>query len=239
MYSSTNTNCTGSTGTAAVVAAGGTGSYSYLWSNGGTTSQISLLTSQIYSVTITDANGCTQTQTVSVTQISGPIVTASASVNTIPVGGSSSLTATGGGTYSWSPSTGLSCTNCSNPIASPNQTTNYCVVVTDNNGCKDSTCIAITIDLPCETIYIPNAFSPNNDLENDLECVFGSCIETFHIAIYNRWGEVVFESSDQKICWDGIYKGKQLNTAVFDYYLEATLTSGEKINKKGNISLIR
>ncbi len=72
-----------------------------------------------------------------------------------------------------------------------------------------------------------------------MECVRGNCIETIYFIIYDRWGEKVFETTDQKICWDGTYKGKLLNTAVFTYYMMATLTSGEKINKKGNISLIR
>jgi len=237
--SSTSTGCTGPTGTATVAPVGGSGSYSYLWSNGQTTSVAAALGSGSYTVTIKDANGCTQTQTVNVTQTPGPTVTASASINTIPAGGSSVLTATGGGTYQWSPTNDLSNANTANPIATPSQTTTYCVVVTDGNGCQDSTCVTITMDLPCGQIYIPNAFSPNNDLENDFECVFGSCIETFHLAIYNRWGEKVFESTDQKFCWDGTYKGKTLNTAVFDYYLDATLNSGEKISKKGNVTLVR
>ncbi|MBI4946616.1 MAG: gliding motility-associated C-terminal domain-containing protein, partial [Bacteroidetes bacterium] len=78
-----------------------------------------------------------------------------------------------------------------------------------------------------------------NDLENDLHCVLGGCIETFHITIYNRWGEMVFESTDQKTGWDGTYQGRLENTAVFVYDMKATLMNGENINKKGNISLIR
>ncbi|TAL58166.1 MAG: hypothetical protein EPN85_12200, partial [Bacteroidetes bacterium] len=70
------------------------------------------------------------------------------------------------------------------------------------------------------------------------------CIQNMTFTIYDRWGEKVFETTDQKICWDGTYKGNSdsyrgMNTAVFVYFLEATLTSGEKINKKGNISLLR
>ncbi len=240
---STNTGCLGSTGRATVTATGGTNPFIYNWSNTQTGQIASGLAAGNYTATVTDTNGCTKTQTVSVIQSSGPTASVSASQNTISVGGSSTLTATGGGDYLWSPVKGLSCVTCASPIASPTQTTTYCVLVTDTNDCKDSTCLTIDIyppaDLPCQTIYIPNAFSPNNDSENDMECVFGTCIKTFHIAIYNRWGEKVFESSDQKICWDGTYRGKALNTAVFDYYLEATFTNGETINKKGNISLLR
>jgi len=236
---STPAGCTVSNGTATANASNGTPGYTYLWSNSQTTQTATGLAVGNYTTTVTDANGCTQAQVVSVTQTSGPSITASATAANISLGATTTLTATGGGTYLWSPSADLSCSTCENPTATPSQTTSYCVIITDNNGCQDSACITITVDIPCGTIYIPNAFSPNNDSENDLECVFGNCIEIFHIKIYNRWGEKVFESTDQKLCWDGTHRGKPLNSAVFDYYMDATLTSGEKISKKGNISLIR
>ena len=99
--------------------------------------------------------------------------------------------------------------------------------------------MSINVDIPCKAFYIPNAFSPNNDGENDMECVYGDCIETMHIKIFDRWGEKVFESYDQGICWDGRFRGELENTAVFDFYLDATFKNGDKINKKGNISLVR
>lgn len=93
--------------------------------------------------------------------------------------------------------------------------------------------------LECDVLFIPNAFSPNNDGENDMECVFSNCIETLSLVIYDRWGEKVFETTDPKVCWDGRYQGKLLNTAVFVYSMKATLITGEEIIKKGNVSLIR
>jgi hypothetical protein len=73
----------------------------------------------------------------------------------------------------------------------------------------------------------------------------GSCIDSLHFVIYNRWGSIVFETTDQKICWDGAddkgswFSDNPMNTAVFTYYLEATIKGSEKIIRKGNISLIR
>ncbi|MBI4947198.1 MAG: gliding motility-associated C-terminal domain-containing protein [Bacteroidetes bacterium] len=58
-------------------------------------------------------------------------------------------------------------------------------------------------------------------------------------SIYNRWGEKIFESSDANFQWDGTYKGKPESSAVYAYYMTATLSSGEKVTKKGNISLMR
>jgi len=238
--SSTQTGCTTATGTATSNPSGGTPGYTYLWNNGQTASTATGLSIGTYTVTVTDANGCTQTQTVTVTQIAGgPTATASASIITIYLGDNTQLTATGGGTYLWSPAAGLSCTTCANPTATPNQTTTYCVFVTDANNCMDSACIKINVEIPCAEIFVPTAFSPNNDGANELECVMGDCIEEFHFAIYDRWGEKVFETNDQKICWDGTYKGKPMNTAEFVYFLKATTTKGETLIKEGSITLVR
>ena len=59
------------------------------------------------------------------------------------------------------------------------------------------------------------------------------------MSIYDRWGEKVFETSDLKECWDGVYKGQLMNTAVFVYYLKATLITGDIVTRKGTISLAR
>lgn len=91
----------------------------------------------------------------------------------------------------------------------------------------------------CGEMFVPNAFSPDNNGENDMECVYGKCVKSLYFAIYDRWGEKVFETTDINKCWDGTYKGKEMNTAVFVYYMKATLFTGEEVNKKGNISLIR
>ncbi len=91
---------------------------------------------------------------------------------------------------------------------------------------------------------MPNAFSPNEDGENDvLEIYFGntSCIKNFKLIIYDRWGEKAFETTDPDFQWDGVYKTKPQgeNTTVFDYYMWATFVSGKAINGKGNISLLK
>lgn len=183
-----------------------------------------------------------QTETVSVTQTALPIVQALASPGTIIIGASTQLSASGGVTYVWYPSAGLSDAAISNPTATPDQSTAYCVTVTDANGCVDSACITIIVEPPCGILFIPNAFSPNGDEENDTLRVYMEnlhCIKEFHLVIFNRWGETVFESSNPKTGWDGTYNGERLDVAVFNYYLDAMLSTGEKINRKGNVSLMR
>ena len=242
--SSTQAGCNANNGTATATPSGGNGPYTYSWSNGQTTQTAVGLGAGTFTVTVTDANGCTITQLISVTAIVGTTATATASVTNITPGGYSQLNSSGGGSYQWSPMTGLNCSNCQNPVATPAVTTSYCVVVTDTNGCSDSACVVIFVDVPCGGDFLntimPNAFSPDNNGQNDQLCIPQSpCIVSASISIYDRWGEKVFESTDINHCWDGTHKGKELNKAVFIYVLEAVLSNGETFRQKGNISLIR
>jgi gliding motility-associated-like protein len=239
---STNILCNSQcTGTATATPFGGSSPYTYSWTGGQTTQTATGLCAGTYTVTVTDANGSTQTATVTVFSIPGPTAEVSASVNNIIPGGSTQLYASGGLTYQWLPTTGLSCTDCPNPVASPKETTSYCVWVTDSINCKDSACITINVDICDDEIFIPNVFSPNEDNINDMVCVIinPSCVNELTFAIYNRWGVKVFETNDVTSCWDGRYKGKLLNSAVFFYYLQAKLIDGTQVTKSGNISLMR
>jgi len=242
---STQAGCTVNNGTATANASGGSAPLTYNWNNGQTTQAATSLTAGIYTVNVTDANGCTQIQTVSVTQTPGPSVSASASPNVIFAGTSTTLSVTGGTTYVWSPSTGLSCITCASPVASPNNTTGYCVTATDGNGCTDNACVTVLVEIDCANsgeLFIPNAFSPNGDGENDfIQAYYGNlqCIETFKLVIYNRWGQKVFQSTDPLFTWDGNYKNSTEGSAAFAYYIEAILINGEEIIKKGNVSLFR
>lgn len=236
---STPTGCSTGTGTATANPSSGVSPYTYNWSNAQTAQTATGLIAGTYTVTVTDANGCTQTQTAAVTTTPGPTANVSATSVNIVLGNNTQLTATGVGTYSWSPTSGLSCSNCANPTATPSSTTNYCVMVTDANSCTDNACIVINVEIPCQPLYIPNAFSPNNDGDNDVFYVVGNCIKDLDVIIFNRWGEKVYEITDPTQGWDGYFKGKLENSAVFDYYMKAMLTSGEKVERKGNVSLVR
>ncbi|MBI4946085.1 MAG: gliding motility-associated C-terminal domain-containing protein [Bacteroidetes bacterium] len=242
LITSTNLICSNQcTGTAAATPSCGSAPFTYNWSNTQTSQTTTGLCAGTYIITVTDAAGSTVAQTVAITSPPALPVTASVNSNTIAPGDSAQLTATGGVIYSWYPSAGLNDPTISNPLASPAQTTTYCVTVTDTNSCYNSDCITINVDNPCGTLFIPNAFSPNGDGENDILKIYieNNCITNFHLVIFDRWGENVFESYIPQTGWDGTYRGKWLDPAVFVYYLKATFTSGEKINKKGNISLMR
>ncbi|MGB3948279.1 MAG: gliding motility-associated C-terminal domain-containing protein [Bacteroidia bacterium] len=247
--STTPSNCNDSTGTATVVASGGTPGYSFSWSVGNsTTATINNLPAGQYTVTVVDTNGCTQLHPVTINNANGPIATINSTNTSIMSGSTVLLSASGVGNYLWTPTTTLSCDTCTNTEEKPKETTTYCVSVTDTNGCADTACITIEVDYLCD-LSVPNAFSPNNDGRNDLFVISGweKCVTEFSIRIYNRWGEKVFETDDLTKSWDGKYKtgeeaiggNQKINSAVFVYYIQATLISGEKIIKQGNISVIR
>jgi gliding motility-associated-like protein len=94
-----------------------------------------------------------------------------------------------------------------------------------------------TVETPL--VYLPNVFSPNNDGYNDVFYLRGESISQMDLKIYNRWGELVFESNDLSIGWDGKYKGKEYAEGVYFYVAEVTFANGEVQEKKGSITLIR
>jgi gliding motility-associated-like protein len=107
-----------------------------------------------------------------------------------------------------------------------------------NEVCDDTFCRTIFI-LFDALIGVPNAFSPNGDGINDVVKLEGKGIVKLVFRIYNRWGEKVFETTDQTIGWDGVYKGVLQEMEVYTYAAEATMINGKTIPLKGNITLLR
>jgi gliding motility-associated-like protein len=152
---------------------------------------------------------------------------------TIEDGNNVTLIANGSGLYTWSTGqTGDSIT------VSPDSTARYCVSA-NLNGCVDTACTMVYVETACGELFIPNSFSPNNDANNDFQCVLGNCIESMNFNVYNRWGELVFESTSQSVCWDGTFKGKECNSGVYFYTFEGRTIKGEQVFRKGNINLFR
>jgi len=138
--------------------------------------------------------------------------------------------------YQWFPSTNLSCDTCQNPTASPTSTSEYYVLISNSLGCMSED--SLHINLP-DNVFVPNAFSPNGDGENDVLYIKGNSIKSIDFIIYDRWGNKVFESENINNGWNGTYKGQPLNTGTYVYYLSATMFDGKIIEKKGNVALLR
>lgn len=204
--------------------------------------------STIYSVTVTNSRGCTASATGNIIRQTGtfPIpLTAWCDVCSIWQHNSTTIYATDYGeyyTYQWSPATNMSNPDKPTTQVSPMESTLYTIVVTDSFGCTKAAEVYVKVDsITCGEpfVYIPNAFSPNGDGNNDVLYVRSHILTDFYFAIYNRWGEKVFETTQQSVGWDGTYKGKPCQQGVYDYYFKGTCLDEERVKMKGNITLIR
>ncbi|HEY0976118.1 MAG TPA: gliding motility-associated C-terminal domain-containing protein [Flavobacteriales bacterium] len=214
--------------------------FSYAWSHSNLdTNYFEGVPPGAYVLTSTDLNGCTAMDTAYIPQATQPTVEVSVTDSVLGAGENAQLTASGAISYTWSPAAGLSCVNCASPTATPNDTTTYCVIGLDLNGCTDTVCVNISATPPCTGIYVPTAFSPDGSTKNDLHCVYGNCIGSLNMSIYDRWGKLVFESDQAASCWDGTFEGKALTSGVFVYHLTAVLTDGRAVEQQGNITLLR
>jgi uncharacterized protein (TIGR02145 family)/gliding motility-associated-like protein len=226
------------------ICAGDTASFSasgaagYLWSTGATESSIivSPSFSTLYYLTATDVNNCSGIDSVLLTIYDLPNADAGEDV-TINSGESIQLLASGGGTYLWIPSDHLGCTDCEDPVSTPDQSITYTLIVTDSNGCQAIDVIVITVESG-DNLYIPTAFSPNGDGKNDVFEVYGDNISALDVMVYDRWGDLIFQATDQATSWDGTYKGKELN-GVFIFHIKVTTLSGNEIIKKGDLTIVR
>jgi len=215
----------------------------------GSSTEDSVLVSPVnttnYTVFMENQFGCTATRNAIVTVIdNNQSVEASVDRDTIIAGQSIQLGAFANlpGTYQWSGDTSLSAIDIFNPTAQPVSDQTYSVIVTDENGCAATATVRVTVVTPdCDLPYIffPNAFSPNGDGENEVLQLYGVPVESAYWAIYNRWGEKVFETSDKDGVWDGRYKGELLAPDVYGYYLEVNCMGEGNLQTRGNVTLIR
>jgi gliding motility-associated-like protein len=211
------------------------GGTTYSWDNGlgfGQSQTVSPSITSTYTVTGTDLNGCSSTDSVILSVDSLPIVVASDDT-LICVGSTVIINVTGALTYSWNNGMGTG-----NIISvSPNTTTTYTVIGTNVNGCSNVDDVTIFID-DNNCLDIPTAFSPNADGQNDLWNIRG--IEAYPdiiVKVFNRWGSELF-SSDRGYTdpWDGTYNGTDVPPAT--YYFIVDFGNGED-PRSGTINIIR
>ena len=88
-------------------------------------------------------------------------------------------------------------------------------------------------------VWIPNAFTPDGNDLNDLYEIFTASIKEFHIQIYDRWGEKLFESDNPKVSWDGTYKGKTCQMDAYIYMVQYKGFDNKRVIKSGTVTLLR
>ncbi len=218
------------------------GGFDYSWNTGGTSNVVTIepQANTIYTVNSGTAP-CNSSTIFAVTVYTPQVQTPSADPTNIIYGASSVIQANiqTGNPFTWVYSSDINCNTCATNTVSPTETTIYTVTSTDNNGCVVTGTVLVQVEIICGDAFVPSAFSPNGDGFNDYWCAYGNCIVSMNLQLYNRWGEKVFESNDKNTCWDGTYNGVMQNDAVFIYQLTAKFVNGEKIVKKGNVTLKR
>jgi gliding motility-associated-like protein len=202
-------------------------------------------TSTTYSVIITTSNNCAFMLSTHVTvyYLSSSPVTASASPPGVVKGDPVILTYNGsaGSNVSWFPANLVNPKTGYTVTAVPDRPTTFTAVVT-NGPCREYAYVFVDVFIPgCieGDAFVPNTFTPNGDGQNDVLYVRGLKVDEVYFAVYNRWGEMVFETTDKSKGWNGMYKDKPADVGVFGWYLKVKCYNGEETFRKGNVTLIR
>ncbi len=193
-----------------------------------------------YEVIWTDDYGCKDTGNVVLNVWDTPVVVITPSIDTIKYGSSIELITTGGTYYSWSPIQFLDNPYSNVVTATPTDSTLFKVVSIDDNGCKGTNYSRIYIDYE-NTLFVPNAFTPNHDQTNDLFGIENLNYQEIQVfKVYDRWGEVVFDSDREGVQeWDGTYRGEPVSAGVYNYFIRVNFRNGKIEEFKGDVTLLR
>ncbi len=188
------------------------------------------------------------TDTASIAIRISPLPVVDAGVGSLLISGASFMltpTVRGANSYTWSPSDYLNCTSCLSPVSTPKNSITYTLIAANADGCKASDTVSLRIACANNLVFIPKAFSPNNDQLNDRFTVTGSGIKQIRsVVIYNRWGKLIFERKNVQIndrtnSWDGYFKSEPMPAGAYVYWIQTECDGGEIFNFRGNVMLLR
>jgi gliding motility-associated-like protein len=190
-----------------------------------------------YTVLVTDALGCTATATVSIGLLPPPTVYAGLDRIIDPWDQTPLIAVPSeSGTVLWTPPIGLECDTCANTWAHPEQSTIYTVTFTADNGCTATDEVYVILN---GSLFVPNTFTPNGDGVNEEFGIWGTELAEMQLMVFNRWGELIFESEDINVRWDGTYNGSQSPVDTYVWKVEATELSGYRRAAIGHVNLVR
>ncbi|HZG01404.1 MAG TPA: gliding motility-associated C-terminal domain-containing protein, partial [Chitinophagales bacterium] len=239
---SPDTVCAGTT-----VVLSATGAANYQWSSSGTiacstcaNASMTALGNSMAVVTGFNMDGCESYDTVYVTviptpefEIEDPVFTPCRPDVTLTVNGEPHYV------YAWSPTELFADPASATAVVYPTNPTTYTVTVFDTTGCSTSAAVAVDY-YEGGFVTVPNAFSPNLDGLNDVYRLIFLCpIELDYYRIYNRWGQMLFETAKSETGWNGTYKLQDCEIGVYVYVVSGTLPGGEPFFLKGNVTLLR
>ncbi len=216
------------------------GGYTYLWSGGVSANTASISVSPnaitIYNVEVKDTNGCTDHKTVTVSVAPTPIVSIHALIDTICIGEVSMLIASGGSAYLWNTGETTSSIN-----VSPVINTKYNITISNQSLgiiCSVDTNITQYVR-NCNTLYIPNAFIPNSN--TNIFKPYGKILSNaeYIFSIYNRWGQLIFETNDPEKGWDGTFKGDLVPIGVYIYHVRMYNKIADSFETTGTVTVLQ
>ncbi|MDG1657039.1 MAG: gliding motility-associated C-terminal domain-containing protein, partial [Crocinitomicaceae bacterium] len=226
--------------------------FTYVWTptsmivGGNTSSSVTVqpTSTQYLYVTASSNTGCIISDSIQIFVGNIPSASVQATASEYSVAEGSLVTLYGepsGYVYSWLPDESLSSPNSQQTEAIVDQSTVYTFFVTDGICSRFDTVLVKTFTFICGEpfLYVPNAFSPNGDMDNDVLYVRGNLIKEMTFRVYDRWGELVFESFDRLDGWDGKFRDKPLDPDTYDYYLKVTCIDDVESIIKGNVTLLR
>lgn len=226
--------CGNNNGSITANASGGTQPYTYTWSVSQSGATITSLAPGTYDLSYTDANNCPSTP---VTGIVVPAVTNNFNITlgnntTICPGQSLVLNPGSFAAYAWQDGS-------TNPTFTVTSTGTYSVTVTDQDGCTASAHVDIIVD--CKGIYFPSAFTPNTDAINPTFGALGDIgsLTKYTLSVYNRYGQLIFNSTNPFVKWDGTFKGAPQGSGAYPWMV--TYVQGNKgaVFQKGTVMIIR
>jgi gliding motility-associated-like protein len=198
-----------------------------------------------YVLSVTDILGCPKPKHDTMTVFVLPKIIPFAGKDTmVVVGQPLQFNATGGTSYQWSPATDLDETDISNPIGFYNgnyDSIRYKVIVRNAAGCPDSAYVTVRIFRTNPMFFVPNAFTPNRDGNNDFfRPIAVGMSRMDYFRVYNRWGQLVYSTTSfESPGWDGRIKGEDQGSNTYVWVVKGSDYTGKEVFAKGTVTLIR
>lgn len=239
----------GTSGFLSLTGEGGTPPYSYVLSEHGEQldTDFTGLSAGTYEAWIEDATGCaSEPVSVTLNELVVPDIDLGPDRyillgDSVELDGGAPELTNATGSISWTPARSLSCADCAAPVASPFATTAYSVTYITPESCTVTDSVLVYVDRS-PRIYVPNAFSPNGDGNNDVFRIYlpERSATLTELMIFDRWGELLWQKDDrQDGAWDGTYRGKPLSVGVYVYTAKVRLADNTIVPLEGSVTLVK
>ncbi len=199
---------------------------------------LSPITTQTYTIVGTSPDGCKDTLFWTATVYPDAVIEVGDSLTLYPGESYQVNSLTNCSTFSWFPYAGLSNPFVSNPVATPDVSTMYVVTATTEHNCVSRDTLNIFVSEE-SVLAMPNAFTPGTGPNNTFKVILRGIASLNYFRVYNRWGNLLFETKNLSEGWDGAYKGEPQGMGVYVYDIQAVSSTGKTFNKKGNVTLLR